>query len=218
MSKAQPRIMKITDITQQIKNPKRYSVFIDNRFAFGIHGTDLLINGLEIGQTLDKEQLEKIRREVEFAAARDSAVKYLGRGMKSIKQVEDKLAEKEYSAESIQEVVELLSQRGYLDDVAYATAFINQKTKLNNFGRYRIEQELRGKGVSEGDIQTAYQNMQDDGDAESDLTLAIRAIEKKVRHKGLPDDPKELQKLKSYLARRGFDFETIDKVLEETED
>ncbi|MCL2235753.1 MAG: RecX family transcriptional regulator [Defluviitaleaceae bacterium] len=207
--------MKITDITQQIKNPKRYSVFIDNRFAFGIHGADLLAHGLEIGQNLDEEQLGKIRHEVEFASARDSAVKYLGRGMKSIRQVEDKLAEKEYSAESIQEVLELLTQRGYLDDVAYATAFINQKTKLNNFGRYRIERELQEKGVSESHIAAAYQNMQEDGDGESDLTLAARALEKKVRHKGLPTDPKELQKLKSYLSRRGFDFETIDKALED---
>jgi len=210
--------MRITDITQQVKNPKRYSVFIDNRFAFGIHGADLLHYKLEIGQALDADKLSKIRYEVEFATARDTAVKYLGKGMKSTKQVRDKLSEKEYSNESIDDVVDLLTRRGYLDDVAYATAFISQKTKINNFGRFRIEQELRAKGVSEHHIYTAYEDISGD-EQEDDLTAAIRALEKKVRHKDLAqivDDPKELQKLKSFLARRGFDFDTIDKAFDIT--
>ena len=208
--------MRITDITQQVKNPKRYSVFIDDRFAFGIHGADLLHHKLEIGQVLDAEGLSKIRHEVEFASARDAAVKYLGRGMKSTQQVRDKLSEKEYSSESIDDVVDLLSQRGYLDDIAYATAFISQKTKINNFGRFRIEQELRAKGVSEHHIYVAYENIDWD-EQEDDLTAATRALEKKVRHKDLDQitaDPKELQKLKSFLARRGFDFDTIDRVFD----
>ncbi|MCL2621204.1 MAG: RecX family transcriptional regulator [Defluviitaleaceae bacterium] len=208
--------MRITDITQQVKNPKRYSVFIDNRFAFGIHGADLLHHKLEIGQALDADKLSKIRYGVEFATARDAAVKYLGKGMKSTKQVRDKLSEKEYSNESIDDVVDLLTQRGYLDDVAYATAFISQKTKINNFGRFRIEQELRAKGVSEHHIYTAYEDISGD-EQEDDLTAAIRALEKKIRHKDLAqivDDPKELQKLKSFLARRGFDFDTIDKAFD----
>lgn len=216
MSEGQAVTMKITDITQQVKNPKRFSVFIDNRFSFGIHGADLLHHKLEIGQALDAEMLAKIRYEVEFASARDSAVKYLGRGMKSTKQVRDKLSEKEYSAESIDEVVDLLTQKGYLDDVAYAIAFISQKTKLNNFGRFRIEQELRGKGVSERHIETAYENIDEDTQ-EDDLTTATRALEKKIRHKDIAQimkDPKELQKLKAFLARRGFGFDIIDKVFD----
>ncbi|MCL2854612.1 MAG: RecX family transcriptional regulator [Defluviitaleaceae bacterium] len=209
--------MKITDITQQAKNPKRYSIFVDGRFAFGIHGVDLLCHGLEIGDVLDDGQLDKIRHEAEFAAARDSAVKYLGRGIKSNKQVRDNLEAKEFSRESIDKVVEMLTQRGYLDDIAYAAAFIAQKTKLNNFGRYRIEQELRAKGVSDKNIKLAYANMDDEGEERDDLTIAKSALEKKLRHKDITQiaqNPKDVQKLKAFLARRGFDFETADKVVD----
>jgi regulatory protein len=211
--------MKITDIQKQKKNPKRYSVFLDGEFAFGIDGPDLLFYRLEVGQTLHKELYEKLRGELEFAHARDVAVRYLGRGAKSIKQVRDKLTERELSLPNIERVIDLLVSRSYLDDVAFAAAFIAHKTKVKNYGRRRIEQELRQKGVSNKDIQAAYASFdsEDEGSADdSELDAAKRALDKKLRNKNIEQilaDPKEVQRLKSFLARRGFDFDLIDQIV-----
>jgi len=206
--------MTITDITQQVKNKKRYSVFVDGSFAFGIDGIDLLCHGLEIGQRLDKDYYDKMLNHLEYAKCRDSAVKYLGTGLKSICMTRKKLASKEFSPASIEKVITLLQEKGYLDDIVFAKAFISHKTKINNFGRRRIEQELRAKGVSNKNINTAFGK----SDGASDLEAARRALQKKLRNKDInliADNPKELQKIKMFLMRRGFDFYIIDHVINE---
>jgi len=210
-------IMVITDITQQIKNPKRYSVFVDGEFAFGMDGTDLLYHKLEIGQKLERDSYVELLKQLEYTAARDVAVKYLGRGQRSELQVRDKLHEKEFSPDARDAVIELLLQRGYLNDVEYAISFINHKTKISGHGKRRIEYELAQKGVSECDIATAYAQLED---CQGELAAARDALAKKTRNRSLAailNDPKELNRLKGFLARRGFDFDTIDAVLKEVE-
>jgi len=214
--------MIITDVIQQVKNKKRYSVFLDGEFAFGIADTDLLYHKLEVGQKLERDEYVKLLVQLEYAACRDAAVRYLGRGLKSVQQVRDKLEEKEFSPQNIEAVIELLSERKYLNDIEYAVSFIAHKTKINSFGRRRIEWELKAKGVLERDISAAFEqfaaNESDDTHENSELSAARTALAKKTRNRDLAiikADPKELSRLKGYLARRGFDFDTIDAVLEE---
>lgn len=209
--------MQITDIVQQVKNKKRYSVFLDGEFAFGIDGVDLLEHRLEIGQKLERDEYVRLLVQLDYTSCRDVAVKYLGRGLKSKQQVLDKLHEKEFSPISIERVVELLTQRGYINDVEYAVSFINHKTKVNNFGRRRIEHELARKGISPKDTLAAYAQIEENTDgAQSELELAQATLIKKTRNRNIEqikNDPKELNRLKGYLVRRGFDFDIIDRVL-----
>ena len=212
--------MIITDITQQVKNPKRYSIFLDGKFAFGIDGVDLLEYKLKIGQELSIDEYDTLMGKIEYIAARDAAVKYLSTGLKSVYQLREMLANKEFSNTSTELVVELLISRGYLDDVAYAKSFITHKTRVNNFGRYRIEQELLQKGVLEKDSRRAFEELaQSDGECQqSEHEIAKKALLKKIRNKNIEQissDDKELQKLRGFLIRRGFDFSLVDKVLDQ---
>jgi len=207
--------MRITDIVQQVKNKKRYSVFVEGEFAFGIDGVDLLAHGLEIGQTLDRSRYVDLLKQLEYAKCRDTAVRILASGAKTVQTMRKKLAQKEYSPGAIDAVVELLAEKGYLDDVAFSQAFISHKTKISNYGRRRIEQELRIKGVSDKDIRKAYESQAQEAWDEGEIDGARRALEKKLRNKPFPQDFKELQRLKGFLVRRGFGFETIEKVVGE---
>ncbi|MCL2575523.1 MAG: recombination regulator RecX [Defluviitaleaceae bacterium] len=204
--------MIITDITQQIKNKKRYSVYVDGEFAFGIDGVDLLYHGLEVGQNIDKMHYVELLKQLDYTKCRDSAVRILASGAKSVHIMREKLIQKEFSPESVEKVIKLLIQKGYLDDVAFAKSFISHKTKINNYGKRRIEQDLRIKGVSDTDIKVAFLNKDNH---ESEVNAAKRALAKKLRNKPFPQDMQELQKLKMFMARRGFDFDTIDDVLKE---
>ena len=209
--------MVITDITQQVRDKRWYSVFVDGEFAFGIEGADLLYHKLVVGQRLERDEYVELLKQLEYVACRDAAVKYLGRGLKSVQQVRDKLAEKEFSQEAAERVVELLSGRGYLDDVEFAKAFTLHKTKVNSFGRRRIEWELGTKGVSDRDISAAFEQLGCDGE-DPDMEAARRALAKKIRNHDLElikADRKELDRLRGYLTRRGFDYDTIDAVLNE---
>ena len=212
--------MLITDITQQIKNPQRYSVFLDGEFAFGIDAVDLLYHKLEIGKILQKEQYNNLVNELEFTKAKAVAVRYLGQA-RSVRQMRDKLTEKEFSPANIENTIDFLMQRNYLNDIEFAKLFISHKTKISNFGRRRIENELRLKGVAEADIAAAYNcpDMQPEGENEGDDEgTARRALAKKIRNKNITEinnNPKEINRLVNFLARRGFDFELAQKIVDE---
>ena len=208
--------MIITEITRQVKNPDRYNIFIDSEFAFGINGVELLHHKLVVGMKIDQSLFDKLQNELEFAKVRDAAVGYLGYRQRSIKEMRNKLAAKEFSQANIDRVVDLLIKGGYLDDVQFAAAFIGQKSKMSNQGKRKIVAELLHKGVAKDDIVAAYNQVFDEEEKEGDLEAALRALGKKLRNRSIDDikgDPKEVQRLMAFLARRGFSYDVVRAAL-----
>ena len=112
--------------------------------------------------------------------------------------------------------MDLLIKGGYLDDVQFAVAFIGQKSKMSNQGKRKIVAELLHKGVAKDDIVAAYNQVFDDEEKEGDLEAALRALGKKLRGKDIDDikgDPKEVQRLMAFLARRGFSYDVVREAL-----
>ncbi|MCL2396646.1 MAG: RecX family transcriptional regulator [Defluviitaleaceae bacterium] len=212
--------MIITEITRQNKNPDRYNIFIDGQFAFAINGTDLLYHKLAVGTEIRHDLYEKLQDELDYAKARDVAVRYLAHRPRSTKEVQGKLVAGQYSEASIQRVLKLLTDGGYLDDVNFAALFIQQKSSLANYGKRRIITELFQKGVAKEDIMAAYGRAfaEDGTEAETEQAAATRAIEKKLRNKdaqAILNDQKELARLTAFLARRGFSFGVIKTAINE---
>lgn len=212
--------MEITDIARQAKNPNRYNIFVDGEFAFGIDASDLLRHKLAIGMKLDPALKDKLLNEVEFARARDAAVKHLGRGPKSAKEVADRLAAKEFSPPTIARVMDLLAKHGYLDDAAFAAGFIRHKSGIKNYGKRRIVMELLQKGVAKDIILAGFAQIFEETDGADEVAAAVRALEKKLRGKdtrAIFADHKEKARLTAFLARRGFSYDVIKKALGQTQ-
>lgn len=51
--------MIITDIKKQVKDTERYSIYIDNKFVFGLSGVDVLYYRLKIGNEIPQENMMK---------------------------------------------------------------------------------------------------------------------------------------------------------------
>jgi len=212
--------MVITNIIVQDKNKNRYSIFIDDAFAFGIDGKDLLYYKLKKGQHLSLKTFCFLKDELEYIRARDRAVKYLGHSPKSRAEVIANLTQKGFSLENIEKVVSMLSGKGYIDDIKFAKIFINHKLKINNFAKKRIITELLLKGLRKEDILEAFEqfeaeNMQNMQSLE--LEAAQLALNKKIKHKNLPTDLKEKQRLVNFLLRKGFSYQTIENVIKQEE-
>lgn len=199
--------MKITKIERQEKDEKRFSVFIDDKFAFGLSGVDLLYYKLEVGQELSQEKYNYIIDETIFSKARDKAVKFLSYRARSRKEVYEKLAKEDYPEEIIERVIELMEKYGYIDDYKFSICYIRDKIKINGFGSIRIAHELKEKGVK-GDIinETLAQLNLD----ESDTALAM--LTKRYKNRGIVDI-KEKNKAYEFLLRKGFSYEIINKAL-----
>ena len=52
--------MIITDIKKQVKDTERYSIYIDNKFVFGLSGVDVLYYRLKIGNEIPQEKYDEI--------------------------------------------------------------------------------------------------------------------------------------------------------------
>jgi len=157
----------------------------------------------------------------DYDRARDYVVRYLSVSPRSRKQLRDKLAEKEFSAEAIAAVIQMLEEKGYINDITFAQNYISHKTRLNNYGKRRIVIELLKKGVGKDDIMAAYQQAEEDDDAEDETAAAIRALAKRLVRKdytAIKKDPKEMQKLMGFLVRRGFSYDVVKEVLKNYED
>lgn len=200
--------MIITKIEKQKNNNKRYSIFIDNEFAFGIDEIDLLYYKLKENEPLDNEKYEYILNKLLLKRAKDKALKYLGYKMRSKNQVIKKLQEYEFPPNVINKVIKVLEKYNYINDEDFAKAFIKDKLNLKGHGVFKISYDLKMLGVDEEIFKKYLYNEEFINEEKKAKDLLL----KKLGNKNIEDlDYKEKQKIYAYLARRGFSYDSIKK-------
>lgn len=200
--------MKITKIEKQ-KNNKRYSIFIDDEFAFGIDEVDLLFYKLKENEVICGEKYDYITNKLLLKRAKDKALKYLSYKMRSKKQVIQKLQQYDFSPDIIKKVINVLEKYNYINDEEFAKAFIKYKSNLKEYGKLKIIYELKLLGIDE----TIFKKYLDDINYIDEVQKAKQLLFKKLKKdKVLNISYKEKQKYYSYLYRRGFSYDTINTV------
>lgn len=200
--------MIITKIEKQKNNNKRYSIFIDNEFAFGIDEIDLLYYKLKENEPLDNEKYEYILNKLLLKRAKDKALKYLGYKMRSKNQVIKKLQEYEFPPNVINKVIKVLEKYNYINDEDFAKAFIKDKLNLKGHGVFKISYDLKMLGVDE----EIFKKYLYDEEFINEEKKAKDLLLKKLGNKNIENlDYKEKQKIYAYLARRGFSYDSIKK-------
>ena len=116
------------------------------------------------------------------------------------------LRRKGFLEEVIDQVTDHLQQLRYLDDNKFAFEYAVAQARRRLWGRLKIQNELRKRGVSERDIETALKEW--DGEIDEKKTLE-KAVKKKLKMLGKLDDDKKIGKLYRYLKRKGFLQEDI---------
>ena len=76
-SRSRPRVTSekntITKIAPQVKRSDRYSIYINEKYAFSLHEYQLAGSGLHIGKELSKSEIDKFANESQFDRPRDSS-------------------------------------------------------------------------------------------------------------------------------------------------
>ena len=127
--------MQITKITAQVKQPGRYSVFVDEKYAFSLSDTALLESKLVPGQELSKEELDSWKQ----ASADD---KMLGRALqyamirpRSHWEMETYLQRKKTAPPLIEHILNKLSKLRMLDDASFARSWVANRRLLRPTSR-----------------------------------------------------------------------------------
>ena len=202
--------MKITKIVQQQKRSTRYSVFVDEKYAFSLSETKLLESQLVSGQELTKEQIADYKKLSAEDKLYNRALNYVALRPRSVWEVQEYLRRKESPAPLIEHITNKLIGLGLLDDQKYAQMFVHDRTLLRPTSRRKMIMELRKKRLPEEVIQLTFE-----AEPTDDLT-ALREIVAKKRQ--LTKYKNDELKFMQYLARQGFGYSDIKQVLGEATD
>lgn len=128
-----------------------------------------------------------------FEEAKEQAVKYLVRTLRTEMEVRNKLKKLNVDDEMIDDVVSYLKEISYIDDNNYANSYIRQCEKMPKYSKYEIKMKLSQKGIDKEIIDNAIGNLS--------YNYEAKIVEKLLKTK--LKDMDEL-KQKAYLYRRGF--------------
>lgn len=132
--------------------------------------------------------------------------------MHSEKEIRTKLARKEYNKLIIDKVVMKCMEYGYVDDEAFARAFISGKRAFKNEGIQKLKQQLYNKGISSDMIESLlHEFVNDDDEYEKAKIAGI----KKYKQLSNESKYKQKEKLFRHLVGKGFSFDTISKAIQD---
>jgi len=197
----------ITALVAQKKNPDRVNVYLDGKFAFGLAAIEAV--RLRRGQTLTDADVERLQAADDVEKAREKALRFLGNRPRSEWEVRQNLLKAGYGDATIDRVLERLRGVALVDDAAFAKYWIDNRTQFKPRGEVALRQELRRRGVDREVIDAV---LEEGGHADDQAAIQA-ALAKADRYRQLPR-PEFSQKLGAYLARRGFDYETVREAVQ----
>ena len=197
--------MKITAIKAQVKREGRYSIFVDDKYAFSLSAEGLLDAHLVTGQELSQVDVTDYKRLSQEDKAYNLALAYVARRMRSEGELHDYFRRKQYAPELAEQLLAKLRRLHFVDDVEFAKRWVENRRRLKATSTKKLRLELRQKKVNSEVIQTVL------AEDETDERQLLRdLVEKKRRISRYQDD----QKLMMYLARQGFTYDDIKAALQ----
>jgi regulatory protein len=206
---AAPAVMKITAIKQQVKRAGRYSVFVNEKYAFSLSEGTLLDQKIYIGLEVTPQQLEVYKDTAELDKAYSLTLAYVARRLRSEWELRDYFRRKDIDEDAGEQILTRLQGFGYVSDLAFARSWVDNRRAIKSVSRRRLIQELRQKHVTD---EVVHQVLQED--ETSDLDTLKQLIEKKRKQTRYQDS----QKLMQYLARQGYGYDDIKRVLADNYD
>lgn len=128
---------------------------------------------------------------------------------RSQKEIRYKLVEWGMRGDELEEIISELILNNFLNEERFAKSYVSGKFNIKHWGRVKIKQGLKLKGVPDKILQKAIYSIDDDDYLQTIEKLAI----KKVQSLSENDPFKRKNKLMSYLQAKGFETDLILLVL-----
>ena len=212
---------KITSVEPQKKNPKRFNIFLDGEFAFGADEDLIVSYRLIPGKVIQKEDLDKLIYEAEIGKLMERMYGLFSVRQRSEKEVRSylknlsfkrKLKEKEEISDIIIDLlIERLKQKGLVNDLEFAKAWVEARRKSKQKGVKALKMELFQKGIEREIIEEVISHQ---ASVVSEEELARQALEKKMKSWRNLSALEFKKKAYEFLMRKGFDYSVVKEVIE----
>lgn len=214
--------MKITNISVQARNPDRVNVSVDGKYKFSLDILQVTELGVSVGREYSEAELASLEEESAFGKVYTRALEYALVRPRSIREMREYLwkktrttfTKKRTTGEVVERkgvselvakrVMERLASKGYVDDVKFATFWVENRNQRKGTSLKKLRSELVSKGVDSMIIdEVLYSSGRTD-----DNELKKIILKKRTKY---PDD----NKLVAYLARQGFYYDDIKAALQD---
>ncbi len=150
----------------------------------------------------DHDQRQKVR---------EAAFRLLAVRARSAKELRERLKQKSFSLDIIDETLADFQAKGYQSDEQFARLLASEKWTHSGWGPSRVRRELGARGIAPDLIDRVVGETY----GAVDLVAGILPLARKRWRStaSLPLD-KRRNRLTAFLQRRGYDWETIRQVLE----
>jgi regulatory protein len=150
----------------------------------------------------------------------EAAAAFLAVRPRSVAETRRRLRHHGYRHDLVDEVVRQLSALGYLDDEAFARAWVESRDRARPRGESALRRELSVKGIDRDTVARVLEERDAVLDANegstggsADVDAAERLLERRrATLLRVPDERKRREKAYALLARNGFDPGTCREV------
>jgi regulatory protein len=205
----------ITKIEQQKKKKNRYSLFSGEKFITGVSEETLLEFNIYQGKELTTKIINKIIEQENLISIREQAWRFLSRRAHSVKELHDKLVNKGFNKDKVNQILEDLKIKDYLNDDHYARQLILDEINLKKSGPLLIKNKLIKKGIEFNIVDELLDELYDEA-------KQIENCQKIAEKKSMSFKNKELRdkntKLTNCLIQKGFEWDICNKVILEISD
>lgn len=141
---------------------------------------------------------------IEFDDAKTKILKYVLYKKRSENEIKRKF-EKTYSEEIIEDVIDNLKEKGYINDLVYIERTVNEFMALKNLSMKEIKYKLISKGVKTKDIESYFESNYEVL-LEYEKKSAKNLVKKKI-------NTMEENELRVYLIKKGYKEESIKEAI-----
>ena len=129
------------------------------------------------------------------------------------KEVEQKMWDFLLIPEAKDEILLYLMKENYLNEERFTRSYIRGKFYMKSWGRNKIRNHLKFKGVPEKLINASFDEIEDD---DYEKILEKLYLDYSGKLKGLQDYQKKSKTIK-YLLSKGFEYESITSLIKKLE-
>ena len=197
--------MRITKIETQKKNKKRFNLFSDDVFLFGISEDTYVHFHIQRDKEYSDKELQEIQNHDEIMQCQAQALRYLSRRPHLRNELLRKLRQKMFESEIIYKTLNRLLDLGYINDRDFIERFISDEIRLKKSGPLIIKKKLLEKGASQSDIDEILGNSYS---VQDQLENAQALFNKKTG----TSQGSETKKILAHLQQKGYSWEIIRQV------
>jgi regulatory protein len=195
----------VTALKTQKRNPNRVNVHLDGEYAFGL--SRIVAAWLTVGREMTDGEIEKLRQDDGYEEAAQVAIRYIAYKPRTTAEVRKRLQDAKYPESAIEHTITRFTETGLINDGQYARDWVEDRQVFHPRSTRQMGYELRQKGVAREDIEAAL------AEAGDDDQMAYQLASQKIDRYDSLDSNEFRRKLGGLLARRGFSYETVTRVI-----